>query len=476
MIKKLITSIALAGALLVPTLTMNAPDAQAAGCGAMNLCDETGSPSAPSKPSPGGNPPSKPKPSKPPTSDYYDGSNWKFVYSKLYVPDKCSVRGDGAKPVVLKIAYREIYKNTAEKTPPSTHAWKYEGFFPMSGAKPHSWSRYAHQSSTCLYGSAFVTKTVTCNISNSVSLNKIRPNAKTLKAVTKKTGFKEGSKNYNSCLSSVGGVSVSVPVTEYGTYSTSTWKRAQTMTVKLPVTANQYTGTFDKMEVVNVSPAFNTAPRKGMTGSLDCKNGWKSPAIAQPKYWTDEGCEGNYATSYRCDAPGVKVDVSNTGKARSMKTMNSGILELLNDGKPRLIDFNQKISGANIKINSTSSRFTRSGSPWDSSLSLNKNLLEISNTAKGNSIWKDSGSTAWVSGNRGDIYLSSIQASNPGSHTKLTHELKWTGTKKQSSVKIVEINADTGSVITQGTTVTVPTSGSCSQSVNLKYLRVVGGM
>lgn len=485
-IRKLITTFALAATLAVPLSTGLIGDtdqANAASCGM--LCDGTGqdNSSGQNPPTGGGNGNnsnggggSNGGGNGNGSGVVDDGSTWRIHYSKLYVADKCTVRSDGAKPVRLKIAYKEIYKNTdGQKQPSDGYQWKYEGYYPHAGV--HGWSRFAHQYSKCLYGSAYVTKTLTCNINASVSLNMRAPKAQTLMERTGKTGYKEGSANYEKCKSSIGNVKAGITPTNYGFYNTYTWKRAQTLTVKIPVTKNEYTGSYDKLKVEGVSPAYNTTPRLGMTLSLDCKNAYKIPGVMLSKYWTETACEGSFPDSYVCSTPDVQVNIADTGKAARMKSVKNGsTLELLNDGKARLIQFNPSISGKNIKVKSYQHRYTRSGSPWDSSMSINKNLVELSKSTTGKSIWKNSGESAWTSGKGGKIYLSSIQASNPGSSTKLTHEVKWTGTKTIQSVRIDSINAETGAINLKPVTITVPTSGTCSSNVNLKYLRVVGGM
>lgn len=483
-IKKLLTTLALGAVIAVPLSTGIMGDtipAQASSCGL--LCDGTGQ---------GNN-----DGTQPPTGGgsnqngnggngggsgggggsgdvVDDGSTWQIYYSKSWT-STCSVRSDGAKPVRLKLAYKQIYKNTALKEKPDQYTWKYEGYFPMSGAKPHSWSRFAFQYEKCLYASAYVTKTLTCNINASVSLNMRAPEKKVLMQRTGKTGYKENSASYENCKKSVGDVMAGMTPERYGFYDTYTWKRAQQMTIKVPVTKNEYTGSYDKLKVEGVSPAYNTSPRLGMTLSLDCKNDYSIPGIMLAKFWSESACEGNKVTSYVCSAPNVMVNVADTGKSARMKSVKNGqTLELLNDGKARLIKFDQKITGNNIKINSYQHRYLRSGSPWDSSMSLNKNLVELSKTTTGKSIWKNSGETAWATGKGGNIYLTSIQASNPGSSTKLTHEVKWTGTKTIESVRIDSINAETGKINLKPVTIKVPTSGSCSQTVNLKYIRTIG--
>ncbi|RKS20784.1 hypothetical protein DFO58_1321 [Arthrobacter sp. AG1021] len=244
------------------------------------------------------------------------------------------------------------------------------------------------------------------------------------------------------------------------------------MTIQVPVTRNEYTGTFDKLKVVGVSPAFNTAPRVGMTGSLDCKNGWKSPSLNAPSFWTDAGCEGSYQSSYVCKKPAVQVDVSDT-KARYWKSVPTNqTIQMMRDGERREVKFSQEISGKNITVKSIKTQFTRSGTSWDSSQKLNKNLLEM-RTTSGLGL-KNAGETGVQNGNVSSVFVMGYQASNPNGQTKIGQKLSWTGTKKVKSIKITSVDSDKGTVTTQSTTVTVPTSGECKQEIGLQYIRSIG--
>jgi len=209
-----------------------------------------------------------------------------------------------------------------------------------------------------------------------------------------------------------------------------------------------------------------------MTGSLDCKNGWSSPSLNAPSFWTDAGCEGNYQSSYVCKKPAVQVDVSDT-KARYWKSVPTNqTIQMMRDGERREVKFSQEISGKNITVKSIKTQFTRSGTPWDSSQKLNKNLLEM-RTTSGLGL-KNAGATGVQNGNVSSVFVMGYQASNPNGQTKIGQKLTWTGTKKVKSAKITSVDSDKGTVTTQSTTVVVPTSGECTQEIGLQYIRSIG--
>lgn len=476
-----VTSMALALPLVVVGFIVATPIAsQASGCSGSQICGGTsggggggqgggnqggGSSSGGSNGSGGGNQGggSGGGNSKPPKDPHAY-----TIRSTVMAAEQCGVRNDGMKAKAIDWTYTKKFKHGGDPKdnayPDSSYEWHY---YKKSGDKYLYW-REAYVSKKCLYPSRIKITQMKCSIQYSVAVDKLLPNSKRLGKATRNTGYKENSKNYAACKSSKGSVSIALPVTEYGYYSVKTWQRAQNVTVETAITKDEVTGKKAKPKIIAVSPAFNTAPKQGMTGSLDCKAGWRSPGVKASKYWTDDNCQGDISSSYVCQAPSVKVD------GRAVK--ENDFIQLMRDGKPKSVVWNQVIKGNNVKVKSQRSQIQRTGSPWVKTSNSNRYVFDLSKSKNGSPMNLGSAgkATSWSNGKLNTVWARGYTASNPGSKTKLSQRIEWKGTKKVRSVSITSINPNTGKISTTPKTVTVPTSGSCSQSVNIEYLRTIG--
>lgn len=449
-----------------------ASPAHASDCSGAVLCGDVGGGSSPAPTPPG---------PKPPGSGGGGGGGggsttpvdpYAWTVRSTAWTELCPVRNDGKKAKGTAYHYTKVFDYSSdENTPPdSKYNWTLRGSFPGKG---WAWERNINTGKTCLYPSRTYFKTVKCSIRYFVAVDKTAPDRKRLAEANKGTGYTENSKNYSACVNSAGRAQTQVPVDEYGFYSVKTWQRAQNARVEVAYTKDEWDGSMAAPKIVSLSPAYNTSPKQGMTGSLDCKNGWSSPGIMAKDYWTDENCVGNAVSSYVCSAPMVRVDASDVGKARMLRNV-SGDIQLMRDGKPRLVWFQQDARGNSITIQRYKNHFERTGTPWDFKLPVNKNLVELRSSSTSGGILKTATETGVKQGKGGQVWVSGYHASNPGGKTQLTHHLVWEGTKKVQSVSITEINPNDGTIITTPRTVIVPTSGSCSQSVGLQYIRSIG--
>ncbi|MGW9550665.1 hypothetical protein ACWG8W_06370 [Citricoccus zhacaiensis] len=349
--------------------------------------------------------------------------------------------------------------------------WNARGSF----SHGHVWDRIIFTGKTCLYPSRTYTTVIECAINFNVTLDMVKPKNQRMFSVTANTGYSEGSMNYNACLNSVGQASLNKKVTDFGYYSAKTSRRAVNATVEVAYTADGLTGKIADRKIIKLSRPYNTAPVESMNASLDCTNGWKTPGISSITDWTSNPCIDKGIAPVQCAAPnGVLVDVADEGSRSMRKFATGSTVEVSNSGRGRLVQFDQRVSGKGLTVNGYSTRFTRTGTPWNSSIrNVNKNYVELAQSATSPGLFESATSTKKIAGNDKTVYVWGYQASDPGGKTTLGQKVDWTGTQKMQSVAFTGVDAS-GKITTTPITVTVPTSGSCSQSIGLNYTRSVG--
>lgn len=400
-----------------------------------------------------------------------------FAFTARYPADgECKVRNDGKSALAKDVTYSKRFKEetSVDGKHPGT-GWYLYTKIPVAGDKfKYRWARDYVVNRKCLYPSRVYKKTIACPVSFHVEATQTKPRSRVLGTASANTGYKAGSRNYNTCISANANVSLQKEVNEYGFYKVFTHSRVENVTFEIAYTANGVTGAMDKPKGVSSSGIFATGKKQVMTGSLDCKNGWASPGISLPSSsYTAELCKNSSTNGFVCAAPNPLLDISESANGSKMKGF-SGSVKMMRDGAPRKITWNQSIKGKGVKVNSYKTQYQRSGTPWDSSMPVNQNLMEISTSAKGKSIWNSAGGTNWLPTNQKSVFVRAYTASNPASKTVLTQNLKWSGTKQIKSVTITSVNGKTGAVTTRSKTVNVPTGGTCSQSLGLEYVRAIG--
>lgn len=359
---------------------------------------------------------------------------------------------------------------------PNSGGWKLIGVLP-SGIQGHPlghiWSSPELIGWDCKWSPQYIDRPDTCHVSFEVSLRKTAPNSKVVGGATRGTGYTPGSSNLSACRNSSANVSASVDVKEYGFYRTYTRQKYQRVVVRYYLTADGATGAKPADRIVGWDGVRTSAWYEGMNASLDCKNGWKNPGVSQPQYWTDANCMNLAGNFPQCTTPNPTINISENGRGSSKKSAKSTV-QLDNDGVSRALTFNQRVTGSGVKVNSYSTKFTRSGSPWYNHLDKGKNLVELESSQNGATIMQTHNSSKKFSGNRDTIWVSGYSASGPGASMKVSQVLDWTGTRKMTSVRVTGFNPATGAIITKPISVNVPTSGACTQTASLQFLRSVG--
>lgn len=396
----------------------------------------------------------------------------------------CAVRDDGRAAVGADNFYSKIFDYGADDvTPPGGSAggalglpWVYQAYIPGFG---FLWEAEIFVSKTCLYPPRTYLTTATCVISSTANVSMVAPQSKSLATKTTTSGYSQGSTNYNACINSNTRAGVGVALDEYGMYTSTAVSRAQIATVEVAYTANEATGEFPAPKIIALSAPFSMAPRSA-TASVDCANGFRTPGVNRSD-WSENACSSANSNNptFICRTPAVLVDVAEGNRARSMKAVgNGGSLQLMRDGKSRLVQFNQSVTGSSIKVDSIRTRFIRSenSTPWNSGGTYTKNLFELRSSEGGGSVLsRERGtSTPSYTFNRKDIFAVGYSASEFGAPTRITQAFHWKGTRTIRSATITSIDGRTGAITAVPTTRTVPTNGNCEQTVNLEYVRPIG--
>jgi hypothetical protein len=297
-------------------------------------------------------------------------------------------------------------------------------------------------------------------------------------------------------MSSNSKVKLGVAINEKGFYASQAYSMAQIATIEVAYTADGLTGQIPPPKIIGLSGVFQTAP-KNATGSLHCSAGWQSPGVHHGD-WTETPCSSQNSKnpSYVCSADPVLYNGHNFGMGTVIQSMR--------DGSDNELVWNQGVSGAGINVDPSkySATFNRSAEsgPWDKSLSANNNLiqLDVKNAAgarETKALKSDGLTTRTFAGRVNTAYLLGFTASNQiekkdalgnvvkdkngqpvwiPQATDITQVLAWAGTRTMTSVVIVETDASNGIMTATPTTITVPTSGLCSQTASVVFIRAIG--
>ncbi|MFC4369407.1 hypothetical protein [Citricoccus nitrophenolicus] len=354
--------------------------------------------------------------------------------------------------------------------------WNARGSF----SNGYVWDRIIFTGKNCLYPSRTYTTVVNCVIRHHIDLDMVKPEARTMFSTTANTGYTEGSKNLAACNNSSGTAWMDEEVKDFGIYNIKVSNRSVNATVETAYTPDGLTGIIANPKIIHLSAPYNSAPKVVMTGSLDCVNWWQTPANMSLTDFSMNPCKtGKGPAPAICEQSDVLLDAANAGDPKHMKRVKSGAtVQVMKDGRNREAQFNQRVVGDGLTVNSQTTYFTRGGSPWNSGLAktpggLNKNLVELRQSAYGPGVLANSTKTHSVSGNDSNIFVKLTEASNPGSSTTLGQTIEWSGVQVVESVAITGVNA-TGEVFTTPRMISVPVHGTCHQSINIQSVRAVG--
>lgn len=414
----------------------------------------------------------------------YDPYGW----TERRMPDwaggglSCPVRDDGKASIGADYHMTKTfdYGTSATQPPRGEGGWTYSGYFPGSG---YLFEMTVQAGRTCLYPPRSHFVSVVCSIQFGVDIQMTRPTNKTLGTATAGTGYSEGSTNYNACINSKGDARLNKRITEYGYFEVNTFQRAQVAKVEIFDEVDIRTGAVPAPKIVSLSPAYNTLKARTSTASLDCKLGFKSPGVYQSDY-TERLCQGTTSAVAVCSSMPVQFsdvqynDFGLTGKQPALSTRTGQNGSQIDKGEITKLVFNQSVGGKGIAVNSYKTKFLRSANstPWMTANQWNNNSFDLRQTWDGKSVLSQGSgtSTPVYGGKDNEVFAKGLDASSAGSPTKITQELTWSGTRTIQSGTITAINPNTGTVSYTPITLTVPTSGVCSQTVTLEYIRPIG--
>lgn len=419
-----------------------------------------------------------------PGSGNGDKKSWKTVWgSGVDVRCGTSAYGDS---LGIKVQMAEQWM-TAETAPYSGFPWNRAGIaFDAPEPEPDSywWTRTIPTGSyECIWPPAFQYVSAECIISTSANIQEVRPGNIVLDSRTVYSGYTLGSTDRNACTQSKSSIALNANITRYSIVEARAVSQAARVTFKVYTQAHPQTGVVPATEVVGIIGPYNLTPKTASL-SVSCRS-VSNPADYSLTDFTDNMCNpSTWNPSYQCNANPVLFDTSGAGS--TSPTMNSFPgnsvqfvkQQTANNGKQ--ITFSQNPGGAGITVNSYKTRFDRSAdsTPWDSSLSASKNLVELDAVNPGGSvsenILKNGTSSGWLSSKINDTKFIAYGASDNGSPTKISQILEWTGTRVVNSATITGINPLTGAINTAATTTTVPTSGMCTQTATIDMVRTIG--
>ncbi len=354
--------------------------------------------------------------------------------------------------------------------------------FDINSAGQITWiGKVAKGPQECIYPTVNITRAdQTCSIYAQIQVRMTSPKRKDEPVVTAYTPYREGSKDWNSCASSRSRAfvaSTSKAITEYGYYELHGKERYVNMNKKITSVTNPVTGAVTRTEEITLGTPYT--PRGWHlinTLSMDCKNGARTPGVMQND-WTEAPCQGTGSgKSHVCKADPIQYDTSD-GTGTSMTSVGTKKIQFLRDGKARKMVFNQSIVGPTVTVNSYKTKFLRSSdsTPWDSSKAYNKNLFSLTKDGSTNNILNAGNGTSspTYSGRANTVFAQGYYASEQNAPTKITQQINWTGTRTIQSVKIDGMSSN-GQIMLSKITVKVPTSGVCTNTGTIDYVRAIG--
>ena len=293
------------------------------------------------------------------------------------VPDpanNCDPRDDGARAIgadyIFNTEYTISYSSPAEFQ--GINGWIYD-FASSNGT--YFFHRETFLKRNCLYPSRTTNVVMQCIIKSDAEIMMTAPSVKYLGTATGYSGWSAGSNDIEGCKNSRSRVNIYSEMSEDGFYEARALTTSQNITVKVSITANDATGTFDAPEVVGHSAIYAGVPRYN-SASLDCMNGPRSPGIRLTDYSGSQCSSQNSTTPlYQCIADPVKMQFQDQPGVVAYGNDFQG----MKDNRWQRLDFNQSVSGSSITVNSLKTRYERSAlsTPWDASDSANYNDFHL---------------------------------------------------------------------------------------------------
>lgn len=395
------------------------------------------------------------------------------VWSPYSLTSICPIRDDGKANIGFYSHYQRVWEMVDGENPPPGSGWEFVTRTNIMGNMTTTWTQRIFLNFECVYPPRTQILPLDCYISTTAQVRMVAPASRVVGQQTSYSGYGENSGNYNACVNSKTSIKFGQGFDAYGFYNIGTFSRVQRVLVEYTLEPHPLTGAMAPPRIVSTAGAYNGALVVAGTASVHCTNGFKSPGTMYSD-WSDTPCNN---ISYVCPYVNPQIDVSDIGKSKSMKSF-SGKIQLVRDGKNRETVFGLgNVRGTSISVSSYQTKFTRSGTPWDNSKSYTKNLFEMStnSSSSGSILSVSSGSsTNLMNGKINNIFTRGYYASEAGSPTKVTQEVTWKGTRSVRSGFINTVNPVTGSVSYGSRYITVPTSGKCSQSASLDYVRSIG--
>lgn len=415
-------------------------------------------------------------------------------------PGVCPYRtADGKSAIGVDYQWATIYKYGTKDTPPDPYYyWGNPVYTPGYG---YLYSTEVLLGHSCLYPPMTYLTTHTCYISSTSTVSMLKPAGGNFKPVTRTntSGYSQGSMDYNACMNSNSEVELGVAISEKGFYTSKAYSLAQIATIEVAYTPDGITGQIPAPKIVGLSGVFQTAP-KNATGSLHCLYGWESEGVDHGD-WTETPCSSQNSTnpSYVCSSDAVLYNGYNFGKTPEVQSMR--------DGSDNKLEFNQSIKGDSINVEKEWTTFNRSAdsSPWSSTLKENNNLVQLDVlTRNGTRLTKQFADhqglnrglqSAKYDGILNTAFLLGFQASDKtpligkngievkdskgepvwiDQPTKITQVVDWAGTRTMQSAIITSIDTRNGVMKATPITVTVPTTGTCSQTASITFIRAIG--
>lgn len=388
----------------------------------------------------------------------------------------CGIRDDGKAALGYFTHYTTIFNNTTDGYQVDTliaQGWTYLGYIRAGSYGYHAFQMTITTGISCVYPPRTRIDTVTCYISSTVELHQKAPTSRLVASKTQRSGYWEGSSDYNACVNSNTRVSFGSGLPAYGFYEIGTSSRLQNVSVEVALEPHPLTGVWEAPKIIGHAPAYSTGLRIGSTASLHCSVGFQSPGVWQTD-WTDAPCVN---VSYFCPVVDPLIEVSDPNASRQSWKRWNGTLQLMRDGKTRELVFGLgTINGPSVTVHDHQTRFLRSGTPWDGGKSYSKNLFELRTDNKGGSMLSgvNGGNTPWLNGKINSTFVRGYYSSEYDRPTVLTQEVRWTGTRTVRSGVVNSIDPVSGAVDYRANFITVPTSGLCSQSTALDFVRPIG--
>lgn len=396
---------------------------------------------------------------------------WKVVYGN---GSSCPVRDDGKAAIRTDYYYKkQLALGFSETEGPVGFGGSFSHYVAGEGYYWESWIYQAPR--VCRYPPRTYLTTATCVIKSDGSVDMVAPNRKNLARATSYSGYTQGSRDYNSCVTSKSMARPTAKIVEYGKYTSTAVSTVQTATVEISISPDETTGVTPGPRIVGLTPPYQLAP-KTATASSDCAVPFATPARNVIDFTEAPCAEGRTAhPTFQCVQPLVRFDQSD-GRGSQVGTHPNNSMQFMRDGDPKFLRFNQSVTGTGIAVSGYKTTFLRSGTPWNSSRMYNNNDFELSLTEKGSTILTQSGGsrTQTFDGRVNEVFHRAYSAGVSGAPTQLTQKIDWTGTRRVTTATITGIDGRTGLMTWVSSTANVPTSGACNQTATLEYIRAIG--